>query len=454
MSRFNQAFATLVVGATLLAASHAFAAGPAVSHYTLANGLELVVIPDHRAPVVTHMVWYRVGSADEQPGKSGLAHFLEHLMFKGTDKHPTGEFSQIVARIGGQENAFTSNDYTGYFQRVPREQLEKVMGFEADRMEGLVLTDAAVLPERDVVLEEYNQRIGNNPSAQLGEEMEAALYLNHPYGKPVIGWHPEIEKLNREDALAFYSRFYTPNNAVVVVAGDVSAEEVKKLAEQLYGPIPRRAELGPRMRPQEPEQRSVRTVTLADARVEQPTMQRYYLVPSSTTAKRGESEALDVLAHVLGGGANSRMYQSLVVQQGLAINAGSWYQGSAVDPTRLGLSATPRPGVEFAKLEQAMDAVLEDVIKNGVAADDLERSKTRLIADAIYAQDSQAQLARWYGSALTTGLTIDDVKSWPDRIRAVTGTQVRDAARTYLDKRHSVTGYLIKDTARREEKRS
>src|SRR5947209_9741011 len=208
------------------------AAGPQVGHFTLANGLEVVVVPDHRTPVVTHMMWYKVGSADETAGKSGLAHFLEHLMFKGTAKHPAGEFSQTVLRIGGNENAFTSLDYTGYFQRVPREQLAKMMEFEADRMTGLILKDENVLPERDVVLEEFNMRVANNPDARLTEQIMAALYLNHPYGRPVIGWRQEIEKLDREDALAFYKRFYAPNNAILVIAGDVDAKEIRPMVEK------------------------------------------------------------------------------------------------------------------------------------------------------------------------------------------------------------------------------
>src|ERR1700726_2761067 len=203
--------------------------------FTLGNGLQVVVFPDHRTPVVTQMIWYKVGSADETPGKSGLAHFLEHLMFKGTARHPAGEFSQTVLRIGGNENAFTSTDYTGYFQRVPRDQLPRMMEFEADRMTGLVLKDENLLPERDVVLEEYNMRVANNPDARLNEQIMAALYLNHPYGRPVIGWHQEIEKLSREDALAFYRRFYAPNNATLVIAGDVDAGEVRPMAEQTFG---------------------------------------------------------------------------------------------------------------------------------------------------------------------------------------------------------------------------
>ena len=277
--------AALAIAATV-ASTPARAAenGPEVSHFTLPNGLELVVIPDRRTPVVTHMIWYKVGSADETPGKSGLAHFLEHLMFKGTDRHPAGQFSRTISTIGGQENAFTSTDYTGYFQRTTREYLPTLMEFEADRMTGLTLSDDAVRPELQVVLEEQNMRVANNPAARLGEQVVAALYLNHPYGRPVIGWRHEIEQLNREDALAFYRRFYTPNNAIVVVAGDISAAEVKALADKTYGKVPRVAEIKPRIRPQEPVQEAPRTVTLADPRVTQPSVSRYYLVPSSTVS--------------------------------------------------------------------------------------------------------------------------------------------------------------------------
>jgi zinc protease len=418
---------------------------PDISHFVLPNGLEVVVIPDHRVPVVTHMVWYKVGSADEPPGLSGVAHFLEHLMFKGTEKNPAGKFSQVLATLGGQENAFTSTDYTGYFQRVAREHLGTVMAFEADRMTGLVLTDANVLPERDVVLEEYNMRVANSPDARLGEQVAAALYLNHPYGRPVIGWHHEIEKLDREEALAFYRRFYAPNNAIVVVAGDVEADEVRKLAEETYGKIARRPDIGPRHRPQEPDIKAIRHVTLADPRVAQPNMQRAYLVPSDMTARPGESETLDVLAHVLGSGENSRLYRVLVMDKRLAVNAGADYAGTAVDATRFSISATPQTGTTLPQLEAAVDGVIQSIADNGITDDELERAKTRIIADAVYARDNQATMARWYGSALVTGATVDQVKTWPDRVRAVSADAVRDAARTWLQKPRSVTGYLVKD---------
>jgi zinc protease len=424
--------------------------------FTLSNGLKVVVIPDHRTPVVTQMIWYKVGSADETPGKSGLAHFLEHLMFKGTSKHPAGEFSKTVLRIGGNENAFTSTDYTGYFQRVPRDQLGTVMEFEADRMTGLILNDENVLPERDVVLEEYNMRVANNPQARLTEQIMAALYLNHPYGRPVIGWHHEIEKLNREDALAFYRRFYAPNNATLVIAGDVDANDVRTLAERTFGTVaPQPAIPATRIRPQEPAPIAPRTVTFADPRVEQPKMVRYYLVPSATTAAPGESAALDVLGQLMGSGSNSYLYRALVVDQPLAVSASAGYQGTSLDDTQFMISVSPKLGVGFAQVEQVVDRVISDVVQNPVPAEDLERVKTQLIAEAIYAQDNQATLARWYGGALTTGRSIDDIRSWPDRIRAVTAEQVRAAAQKWLDKKRSVTGYLIKDpTPKREEKRS
>ena len=452
-------FAGLLAGLTVstpIALAETPAAPSPPATFTLDNGLQVVVIPDHRTPVVTQMIWYKVGSADETPGKSGLAHFLEHLMFKGTSKHPVGEFSDTVQRIGGNENAFTSVDYTGYFQRVPREHLGSMMEFEADRMTGLVLKDENVLPERDVVLEEYNMRVANNPEARLTEQIMAALYLNHPYGRSVIGWHQEIEKLNREDALAFYKRFYAPNNAVLVIAGDVELGEVRPMAERTFGVVAAQPAIPPRrIRPQEPEPAAPRTVTLSDPRVEQPGLRRYYLVPSAATAAAGESAALDVLAQLMGGGSNSYLYRRLVIDHPLAINASAAYQGTSLDATQFVIAASPRPNVTFAQVEQVIDDVIADIEQNGIRSEDLERVKTQLIASTVYAQDNQASLARWYGGALTTGLSIEDVRSWSERIRAVTADQVRDVVQKWFDKKRSVTGYLIKDaTPKHVEKRS
>ena len=442
MSKILTLVLALAGGAVVAATAHA-ATGPDVTDFTLPNGLEVVVIPDHRAPVVTHMIWYKVGAADETPGKSGLAHFLEHLMFKGTAQNPGATFSQDVAEIGGEENAFTGSDYTGFYERVPRQHLREMMAFEADRMTGLVLTDDVVEPELKVVLEEQFMRVANNPGARLGEQMDAALYLNHPYGRPAIGWRDEIEKLDRNDALAFYRRFYSPNNAIVVVAGDVTPEAVKKDAEGTYGKVADRAPTNVRQRPMEPTPEAPRTVTLADPRVEQPSVSREYLVPSETTAQPGASEALDVLAHVLGSGEDCRLYRRLVVDKGIALNAGAYYSGTAVDYAEFGLYGAPKPGISLRDVEAGIDDVVNDVIDHGVTADELDRAKTRLIADAVYAQDNQATLARWYGSALATGQTVVMVRTWADRIRAVTADAVQQAARTWLDRRRSVTGYLV-----------
>ena len=419
------------------------AGGPAISHSKLGNGLEVVVIPDHRAPVVTHMVWYRNGSADDPRGKSGIAHFLEHLMFKGTHKHPKGAFSTAVSELGGQENAFTGHDYTAYFQRVPREHLGAMMAFEADRMTNLVLSDEIVAPERDVVLEERRMRTDADPAAELSEAVQAALFTHHPYGTPIIGWGHEIETLGREDALAYYRRFYTPENAILIVAGDVEAAEVEALAQETYGKIAARGDAPVRNRPLEPQPRAHRLVTLSDPKVEQPSHERVFLVPSYRTAEPGVAEALEVMSHLLGGGQTSRLFRSLVVERKIAVAAGAYYMGTSLDNTRFWVYGVPVPGVSLEQFDKAMDEELAVFAANPPQEADLARTKTRLIADAVYAQDSQAALARWYGAALATGESIAQIASWPDRIDAVTALDVQNAAKKWLDKRRAVTGFLL-----------
>lgn len=424
------------------------AAGPAqspaeVSHFKLDNGMEIVVIPDNRTPVVTHMVWYKNGAADDPLGKSGIAHFLEHLMFKGTKENPQGAFSNHVAELGGQENAFTGYDYTAYFQRIGKEHLAILMRFEADRMRNLQLTDEVVDPEREVVLEERRMRVDNDPSAQLDETVQAALFAHHPYGTPIIGWKHEIESLSRADALDYYTRFYTPENAILIVAGDVAADETLALAKETYGKLEARAEPPTRRRPKEPPPRAERRVTLVDEKVEQPTHERVFSVPSYTTAAPGEAEALEVLAHMLGGGPTSILYETLVEEEKLAVGAGAYYIGSAIDDTRLYIFSTPAEGVALEALDEALDRRLERFLATEPDAEALQRAKTRLVADAVYARDSQVALARWYGEALTTGLRVEDVISWSDRIDAVTAAAVTQAAKKWLDKKRSVTGYLL-----------
>ncbi|MCU0820041.1 MAG: insulinase family protein [Beijerinckiaceae bacterium] len=421
---------------------------PAFGHFHLENGLEVVVIPDHRAPVVTHMIYYRNGSADDPLGKSGIAHFLEHLMFKGTEANPKGSFSNIVSDVGGQENAFTSYDYTAYYQRVAKEHLERMMTLESDRMTGLVLEGPEVLSERDVVIEERKMRTDSDPAAQLQESLMATLYVHHPYGTPVIGWGHEIEELGREDALAYYRRFYRPDNAILIVAGDVEEAEVRALAERTYGKVrPGNAEKPQRRRVREPEIKANRFVSLADQKVEQPMTQRIYLVPTYIRAPENDAPALEVLNQILGGSQTSRLYRALVVNNPLAVGAGSWYWSDALDIGQFGVYAVPTDGVNLPDLDAAIDAVLAELRNTDVDAKELARARTRLIADMVYAQDSQAHLARMVGSTLTTGGKIDDLAQWSERIRTVEAADIRRVANRYLLPGKAVTGHLTKAAA-------
>lgn len=405
---------------------------PNLESFTLENGLQVVVIPDRRAPVATHMIWYKVGAADEPDGQSGVAHFLEHLMFKGTTDNPDGAFSKMVAERGGQENAFTSADYTAYFQRVAKEHLPRMMELEADRMENLILSDAVVDPERDVVLEERRSRVDSEPGSRLREALNAITFVNHPYGSPVIGWESEIRALNKEAALAFYDRFYTPNNAVVVVAGDVDVEDVRKIAENTYGKVARRAEPPPRVRPAEPPLSGERRISVSDPRVRQESLSQTWIVPSQSTGEGRQPEALDVLAYILGEGPSSRLHTALVLDQEAALGAGAYYQGGALDDGRFGVYASPRPGFTLEDMERLMAAEIARLLETGVTEAEVERAKNSMIAGAIYAQDSQSRLARLFGSALTTGLTIEEVQTWPAQVSAVTPEDVLEAARAYL----------------------
>lgn len=413
------------------------------SHFTLDNGMEVVVIPDRRAPIVTHMVWYRVGSADEVSGESGIAHFLEHLMFKGTEKIPRGAFSQIIARNGGQDNAFTNYDYTAYFQRVAKDRLELVMSMEADRMINLRLLEKDVLTELEVVKEERRTSYDNRPGRLLGEQMNAALYLNHPYGRPNIGWAHEIAELNRKTALDFYKRFYAPNNAILIVAGDVTPEGVLALAKKIYGKIPKNPKVFARPRPKEPPQISPRRLVLKSPRAGKPQIRRYYLAPAYTTAGKGEAEALELLLKVLADGTTSRIYKELVVKRKVASSAGGWYYGVGRDYGDIGVSAVAADGASLDDVEAALDKVIADVIENGITQGELDRARNLYLADWIYSSDSQSTLARVYGAMLTVGNSVEDIENWPARLKKVTLDDVARAAKKYLDINRSVTGRLI-----------
>lgn len=414
-----------------------------ITDFQLDNGMQVVVIPDRRAPIVTHMVWYKVGSADEPPGKSGIAHFFEHLMFKGTTNHKAGEFDAAISKIGGSNNAFTSYDYTAYYETVTPEALGEMMGFEADRMRNLILSDEVIATERDVILEERRSRIDNNPDALLDEEVSATLYQNQPYRIPVIGWKQEMEQLNRTDAKTFYDHYYTPNNAVLVVAGDVEPDAVKALAEKTYGKLARGPDLPPRIRPVEPDQDTERTVTLRDARVSVPSFSTQWVVPSYHTQKDGEAEALDLLAEILGGGSRSRLYQQLVVKQGIAASAGASFQGTMLDDTSFAVYGAPRGDAKLADVEAAANAEVARIAKDGVTDEELDKAKDRFVRSMIFARDKQASMANIYGATLTTGGDVQDVERWPDRIRAVKADQVKAVAARYLGMNHATTGYLL-----------
>ncbi|MBN9257629.1 MULTISPECIES: pitrilysin family protein [unclassified Mesorhizobium] len=440
--------------ATLLGASLGLVAGGSalaesapgsleVKDFLLDNGMEVVVIPDHRAPIVTHMVWYKVGSADEPPGKSGIAHFFEHLMFKATSNHPAGEFDRAVSDIGGSNNAFTSYDYTAFHETVAPSALEQMMSFEADRMRNLILTDDVIKTERDVILEERRSRIDNNPEAVLDEEVSATLWQNQPYRIPVIGWMQEMEQLNRTDAVAFYDKYYRPNNAVLVVAGDVEPETVKALAEKTFGKVARGPDLQPRVRPVEPEQNTRRTVTLTDARVSVPSFSTQWVVPSYHTGKPGEAEALDLLAEILGGGTRSRLYQQLVVKQGIASSVGAYFQGTMLDATNFTVYATPSGDAKLADVEAAVNAEVTRIAKEGVTEEEVDKAKLRLERSMVFARDKQETMANMYGATLATGGTVEDIRKWPDRIGKVTADEVKAVAARYLVLDHATTGYLL-----------
>lgn len=419
-----------------------------ITDFALPNGLQVVVIEDDRAPVVVHMLWYRVGAADEAPGESGLAHFLEHLMFKGTDTLAPGEFSSTVAANGGSDNAFTSWDYTAYFQRVASDRLGLMMQMEADRMKNLRLTEEDVTTERDVVIEERNQRTDSNPGARFAEQRRAVQFLNHPYRRPIIGWRHEIDALSREAALAFYEKYYAPNNAVLVVAGDVTADQVRALAEEHYGPLAPSDRIAPRVRPVEPPQISPRRVSYADARVAQPYVVRTYLAPQRRPGDQTQAAALTLLAELLGGdSATSVLGRKLQFETGEAIYAGAFYDGNSLDPSTFGVTVVPAEGVTLEAAEAAMDRALAEFLQEGIDDAAFERLKFQVRAAQVYALDDMQGLARRYGEGLTTGLTVADIQAWPDVLQAVTKDQVMEAARAVLDMNASVTGWLMTEDA-------
>nr|WP_025055611.1 pitrilysin family protein [Sulfitobacter noctilucicola] len=418
-----------------------------VTHFTLDNGMEVVVVEDHRAPAVQQMVWYRAGSADEPKGSSGVAHFLEHLLFKATDKMESGEFSATVAANGGRDNAFTSYDYTAYFQRVAADRLELMMQMESDRMKNIRLTPENIRTERDVILEERNQRTDNNAGALFNEQMNAAQYLNHRYGTPIIGWRHEMEELDLEDALSFYETYYSPNNAILVVSGDVEPDEVRMLAEKYYGVIPANPDLPERLRTQEPPQTAERRLIFRDARVAQPYVSRSYLAPERDSGAQEDAAALTLLSLILGGGTTSFLNEKLQFDTQVATYTGAFYRGGSLDDTTFDVVIVPAAGVSLQEAEDAMDAALSSFMETGVDPEQLDRIKLQIRADQIYARDNAEGVANRYGSALAIGLTVQDVQDWPAVLDAVTAEDIMKAAERVFNIEQSVTGWLMREEA-------
>ncbi len=443
--RISNRFLTPVLLAAALvlsAAPPAFAKIFDPDTFMLDNGMQVVLITNHRAPVVRHMVWYKVGAADEAPGETGIAHLLEHLMFKGTRNFGPGVFSGQVARNGGQENAFTSYDYTAYHQTIAKDRLEMAMKMEADRMTNLLISEEQVAPERNVVLEERRSRVDNNPSAQLREQVSAAMYLNYPYRRPIIGWEHEIKALDVDRILAFYKRYYAPNNAVLIVEGDVTMAELKPLAEKYYGAIPKGPEIT-RTRTTEPPATADRRVVLEHERVTQPSWTRRYLAPSYRYGATEHAYALQVLSEIIGGGASSRLHKRLVLDDTIALSAGAFYDADDLGPAVFGFYAVPKPGVTMDRIETTVMDEVRKILKDGITEKELSGAIERMRNNAVFARDDFGTAARVFGSTLATGGTVDEVENWLDVIGKVTVADVAAAARNVLDGTHHVTAELL-----------
>jgi zinc protease len=415
--------------------------------FTLDNGMEVVVVPDHRAPVVTHMVWYKVGAVDEVEGKSGLAHLFEHVMFKETENLGPEEFTTIVQRNGGQLNAFTSWDYTAYFERVAKPQLGKMMELEAERMRNLKINDdpkGPFISERDVVKEERRQRIENNPGAILQEQVLSEIWKGHPYEITVIGKMEEVAKLSPADGMAFYHKYYSPENAILVVAGDVTGDEVRALAEATYGKIePTGTVDGTRKWAPVPLLTKNDLIVHADPKVRQPSWSRYYS-GLSQTRERHEAQALDVGLTVLGGGLTSRLYQALVENEQIAIDVNTYALSDLHDEGPAVISASPVDGVSLKDLEAAVMTEVRKVLEEGFTDAEVERARNSLAASAIYGRDSQSNMANTFGATLALGGTVDDILNYPDEIKAITTDEAIAAVRkVFGEDRHYIDAELV-----------
>ena len=419
--------------------------------HTLSNGLRIIVKEDRRAPTAAHMVWYRAGGMDEVSGTTGVAHVLEHMMFKGTPNVGAGEFSRRVAAAGGRDNAFTSKDYTAYFQQVPKAQLAQMMQLEADRMRHLNLDAGEFAQEIKVVMEERRQRTDDSPHARLGEQLQAVAYQTHPYRVPVIGWMNDLENMTVQDARDWYRRWYAPNNACVVVVGDVDHQAVFKLAQMYYGRVPARA-LPPRKTPDEPEQAGIRRFSLR-AEAELPVLIMAYKVPVLRDVENDvDPYALEMLAAVLDGHDAARLTTRLIREQQLAVSAGASYDSLARGPGLFYLSGAPGEGKTRADLEAALRAEIARIAEDGVAPDELARARAQLVAGQVYKLDSMFAQAMEIGQLEAVGIPHRQGRRIIEIFQAVTAEAVQGVARKYfVDERLTVAELDPLPSAQRKE---
>jgi zinc protease len=409
--------------------------------FELSNKMRIIVAQNHKAPIVTSMIWYKVGSIDDFAGRTGLAHFNEHLMFKGTHMVPEGEFSKIIARNGGVDNAFTSYDFTSYHQTIAKDKLELLMLLEADRMKDILLSDKAFEKEHKVIVEERLSRYENNPKALFGEKMNGILWGKNPYGKPVIGFMDEIKAISKDDVLRFHKKWYAPNNAILVVAGDVDPTEVKNLAEKYFGHIPA-VDLPARGDVNiEPLDINAR-ISMRHEQVKQPFLKRSYIAPSIMVDSERMSFAIDVLSEILGGSTTSRLYRSLVIKQKIAVSAGSWYNANNLGKGTFSIYASPSENVDLADLEKAVDDEIEKLMREKITTQELEKAKKRLWYGLAYLRDNTETIAEILGRYAVIGYPIKELETWDEKIKSVTLEDVMKAANHLFLNAVHITGTL------------
>ena len=432
--------AVAVVGFSLGALTPPVAADLGAEPFTLANGMRVVAVPMERPGVVHHAVYYAFGAADDPSGQSGIAHFIEHLMFNGTGTTTDGQYKQIIGRNGGSTNAYTSADVTAYYATIARDRLETVMRLEADRMTGVVFKPENFEAERQVIIEERLQRTDNSPSGVFREQLMAAAWQAHPYGRPLIGWRHEIEALTMAQVEAYYRRHYGPANALLVVAGDIDAESLRPLAERTFGMVPAGGEPVP-PRPMEPPHRARVTVEMEDPRVARPRWSRQYRARSYYSGTPRESATLDVLAAVLGG-ASGRLHRALVVRHKVALAAGAYFDGGSRDGGFFLVYAMPADGTDVSEVEEAVIAELRRVAEEGVEEREVQRAAYRFAAGEIYARDDVSTVAEFVGSTLIKGGTLQDIDGYIEMVRSISAADLAGAAGALLAEPATVTGIL------------